>query len=482
MCERRLFLSLLQLKKTIMQSKSITILVALIIFAFQGIAQVATESASRFPNSWQKPNKGQYLNDSSWYSLGNTFGQAWFKQKIYRVQERNNAGNVLKASDFVYDTIALSWYEQTRYQGQFTNDSLRKLWLSYIFDKGTQSWLLADSISFNSNGQPVKSWFKIWDDVQGAFVGGKLSEFFYDDQQRVHLIYNRQYDTVSQQWVRYNYELYRYNQIHLDSIQEFFSWNNSANEWIDSLRISYSYDDKQNLKTQLHELWLGSNWTNSQKWNYEYSNGLLQKENKYQWLAGAWENKDYREYQYTTASLLQRRTDYLWDGSEWLNKTRKTYTYNNQQQPTLILNEFWSFGYEQWTNLSQNIYDYDNNNNRELFTFRYWDEDNNRWINSYQEQNFWTFFEPYGLPDPSPFTFSVYPNPTKGLIKINMDEANDPHAKKLLNIYNSGGVLIQTATFNGRSFSANLDGLPGGSYHFIIITPQGLMHQKVLKN
>ncbi len=467
-----------------MHSKSRSIIIAILLMSFQGMAQFASEHTSRFPDTWLKQNKGQYLSDSSWYYLGNTFGQSWFKHKTYRVEERNKIGNVLMASDYVYDTLAFNWYEQVRYQGQFTNDSVSKLWLSSVFDKNTQAWLLADSIYFNTHGQPVKSWFKIWDEVQNDFVGGKLSEYFYDDQQRVHLIYNKQFDTISQNWLRYNYELYRYNQYHLDSIQEFFSWNGASNNWNDSLRISYSYDDKQNLKTRLHELWLGDSWANSQKWTYEYSSGLLQKENKYQWNVGTttWENKDYSEYQYTANALLQRRTNYLWDGSGWLNKTRKTYTYNNQQELTLILNEFWSFGYEQWTNLSQHNYDYDNNNNREVFTFRYWDEDNNRWKNSYQEKNFWSYFEAHGLNDPSPFSFSVYPNPASNLVKIDLDEGVEAHALNLLHIYNNNGALIKTTTFSGRSFSASLAGFPYGSYHFIIITPSGMMHQKVIRN
>jgi hypothetical protein len=459
------------------------LITAIFLNAASALPQSAPNTSPHFQEQNNYTGKSHYVTDSTWYLLGNTFGQNWFKNRIYRVQERNNAGNVLKASDYEYDTLGLYWFRQRQYEGQFISDTIRRLWLSYIYDQSNTVWRLADSIHFNIHGSPTISWYKIWDPVAHKFTGGKLSEFFYDEQGKLHLTFNHYYDTISANWKKNNHEIVYYNQHDLDSVRQYFSWNSAANEWTDSLRISFTYDNKLNPATQLNEINVGNTWINSKKWDYNFNNGLLQEEYEYDWdeFAEDWEFKEFSEHEYNEYLLPETITDYLWDGFEWLNKTRKTYTYNPQQQITEILNEYWSFGFSQWASSSLSTYEYGSNGNRKFFTFLIWDEENDRWRNFYKEENFWSLFEPQSIGKINQTTFRVFPNPAGDKVEIILDRKIQGSKINHLHIYDNDGRLISSNVFSGDKTWVNVSAFSSGIYLFLISTNAGTGSEIVIK-
>jgi len=346
----------------------LSLLVFLFALAQAGLTQVVNNNPHLEPMQIQHSPKDHFVTDSTWYSLGNTFGQNWFKNRIYRVKQLNDAGNVLSASDYEYDTLGLFWYEQRRYEAHFVNNTTRTLWLSFVYNQQANTWHLADSIHFNSSGLPLRSWYKEWNPITHTFEGGRLSEFIYNEQDLLHLTYNKNLDTVSGQWRRASYEVIYYNKNALDSIRQISRWDSSQGIWIDSLRKSYTYNPRLFPEEEIDQLWIGNSWQNYKKWEYIYVDNLIDEEYEYNWndFSKGWEYKDFSDYSYNPNLTLEKRTDYFWDGYEWFNKTRKSYTYNAQSLPIEILNEFWSFGFNQWTKSSLNTYDYDNNGNRDI--------------------------------------------------------------------------------------------------------------------
>lgn len=461
------------------------VLLFTLVFSFSSytFTQVNPEFSS--PEYWQNPNtiQGHYVTDSTWYSLGNTFGQNWFKNRIYRVNQRNNAGNVQLAYDHEYDTIGFYWYKQRRYEALFINDTIRKLWLSSVFDQSSGNWLLSDSIHFNVSGSPTRSWYKVWDPLEHKFTGGQLTDFIYDDQGFPYLTYNKYYDTISSNWQKDFYEVVQRNQSHLDSLRQISVWNAASGDWRDSLRINYSYDQKLMPQEEIHQLWQANNWENYKKWEFVFVDNLIEEAYEYTWdaFSGSWEYKNFSDYDYYPNLNLERITVYLWDGIEWLNKTRKSYIYNAQQQPKEILNEYWSFGYNQWSKSSLNTYDYDSNGNRNYFAFFIWDEYNIRWINFYKEENFWSLFEPESIVEWGKIDFDIYPNPVSEKVQIVLSEKDGFSKSNQLLIYSSDGRLILSKSLSGISESVSLTNFPSGHYHFILKTENGIGSRVVIK-
>lgn len=447
----------------------------LIIACFLVAFLIPCANAQQFlPGPVQEQSRDQYLTDSTHFFLGNAFGESWFNNKVYRVKSRNEANNVLTASDYEYDTLVQQWYEQRRYQGSFLNDTIRKLWQSWIYNPNNSEWLLADSIHFNIYGSPTMSWYKIWDPMIRKFTGGKLSEFFYNDQGILHLTYNHYFDTLSENWKKDYYEVVHYNTHNLDSLRQLFKWNGAG--WTDSLRISFTYDDKMEPDEEVQQLWTGNAWQNDKKWKYELTGGMLNELYEYTWQEALqeWMFKEFSDYSYTPGMLLEQVTDYLWDGSEWLNKTRKTYTYDRDELIEEILNEFWSFGNEAWINASLNTYAYDQHGNRTEFSFYTWDNYYEKWINFYREKNFLSFYPSPSVREFDPPQFELYPNPTRGQLQIKPGPDLANSKVKLLMVYSMDGRLMKTVSLSGFNRLIDISNLPVGTYRVILKTDKGI--------
>ncbi len=458
-----------------------TLLVLLFVVSIAAFTQPAYPNPDSQQN--QDSTKDHFVTDSTWYSLGNAVGQNWFKNRVYRVKQLNDAGNVLSASDYEYDTLGLFWYEQRRYEAHFVNNTTRTLWLSSVYDQQANSWRLADSIHFNSKGQPLRSWYKEWNPISHKFEGGRLFEFIYNDQNLLHLTYNKYLDTLSGLWQRAYYEVIYYNQNILDSIRQVYRWDATNGLWVDSLQKSYTYNSKLFPAEEIDQLWIGSTWQNYKKWEYIYEDDLLDEEYEYNWndFIKGWEYKDFSDYYYYPNLTLEKITDYFWDGYEWYNKTRKTYTYNGQSQPVEILNEFWSFGFNQWSNSSLNNYDYDSNGNRNFFAFFQWDDYNLKWQNIYKEENFWSLFESQGFGDLAQFDFDVFPNPAIDIVQISLSRNTLNNSHVQLFIYSNEGRLELSKNLSETVENIDISFLPQGVYHFIIKTEKGIGGQVVIK-
>lgn len=465
-----------------MTSKNIILSVA---FTILVVATSFTQNAERARfsdiSATENHSKDQYLTDSTYFYVGNESGSQWYQNKIYRVAQRNAANNVILAYDYENDSEDRAWFQQRRYQGSFLNDTIRKLWQSWVKNTNTNEWLLADSIHFNIHGSPTVSWYKVWDPFMNSFVEGKLSEFFYNDDGILHLTYNHYWDTAVNNWQRANYKVNYYNQYGLDSLNEFYYWNGI--NWIKDQQTHYSYSPKLFLEEELQKTWNGVEWENSRKIVFGYSNDLIEDILVYNWQPDLndWFNYGLTGYVYNPDETVHQVTEYLWGGSEWLNTTRKTYTYNPNQQPLEILNELWSFSSETWQNLSLNVYSYDNiSGNREEFSFFTWNTDQERWIYFYRERNFWGFYPSPSIPEIDQAGFNILPNPSNGLFQLGFNNQQQPFQDGILMIYTTNGHLIKTLQINHSQSTINATDLSPGAYQLVLRSKNGVFRQSLI--
>jgi hypothetical protein len=423
------------------------------------------------PQSEFSPNRdssgNNYITDSTFFWLGNTFGQSWFKHKVFRPEAFNNFGDVLTAYDYEYDTLGLFWYKQRFYEGRYFQDGLRKRWLTFVFDQSEDNWRMADSLAFNQAGQPVTGWFKIWSPLKYQFVDGRRSAYFYNDNDQLHIQYSQHFDTTTQNWQRRNYRVIYYNLSNADSLWHIYAWNNNQEQWNDSARVSYFYNEEQLIDAEITQLFTNGDWVNSKYVDYSYNtfdlpDTVIDK----QWNATLeeWVDQNKTVYNYTSAQLTETKTDFLWDGSQWLNKTRISYQYNADNLIQEILNEYWSFGFEEWAKASLSNYSYDENLNRNQFNFYIWNTMNEAWQNFYREDNFWSFFEANNVTTHSPDLISFYPNPATDAVKYSLSGKNQPPGPVRFFIYDVAGNLVKSLELAAASGTINITNLKPGIY------------------
>ena len=103
-------------------------------------------------------------------------------------------------------------------------------------------------------------------------------------------------------------------------------WDGS--NWIDSDKITYTYDVNNNMIEYLWQDWDGSNWVNYWKYTYTYDmNNNLIEGIEQNWNGSNWVNDRKRTYTYDGNNNRIEQLLQTWDGFNWVNYWKNTYTY-----------------------------------------------------------------------------------------------------------------------------------------------------------
>jgi hypothetical protein len=432
-----------------------------------GISNLSVVDAQNYlPYTSPETTIGQakFVNDSTHYFYGNAFGQEWFLGRIYRVEQRNNAGNVTASAEYVYDTLRYQWYKQRRYEARFNHDTLNLSWMAYVRRWPGSEWLMSDSIAFDANGNPQINWFKAWDEEAQKFVRGQRVVTLSDENQRPYERWFQAYDTVSGMWIKDYYLQINYNQHGLDSLITYYNWQVQQQQWTDSLRIATTYDENLLLDQIIHQLYENNTWINFQRYDYFFdANDRISE--LYQYVFDA--DQQVWKYKYFTNHLYgsgqQERIQQLWNGSEWLNRSKVTTIYQ-QELVGEVYTYYWSFNTSKWANASLSVYEYDTAANRTLYTFYAWDEYNFKWRNFYKQQFFWSWFTPQAIMEPPAARFRVFPNPAVNSINVQMAESVSGQKIMRIVIFDTNGRLAQQQFANGNQFQIDISTLVPGQY------------------
>jgi len=308
-------------------------------------AQEAGNGSNPHQNQFPEQRNGKWVVDSTWFFLGNTFGQYWFNNEQYRVTNRDQYGNFKASRTIQFDTISFAWVDKSRNTASYYDSVHFEKWIAEIWDTKSDSWKMSDSIFYNASGSTLISWYKIWSTVKYRFSGGKRISYDYSvngnlEQETIQL-----FDTLSGNWKHGQIAFYLYNTEGLVSQKLLQTWDTSG-FWQDSLRVSYSYNEEQLLVETIHEIKnQAEQWENWWKWNYNYnSSGKIREEYQYSWSGTEWKNKNFTVYTYENLLLMQTLR-MIWDENEltWINKSRTTYTYNPNGERTEVLGEYFDY-------------------------------------------------------------------------------------------------------------------------------------------
>lgn len=442
-------------------------------------AQLAGYGSKSHENQLPEQRNGKWVVDSTWFFLGNTFGQYWFNNEQYRVTGRDQYGNFKNSLTKQYDTITLAWTDKSRNAADYYDSVNFWKWIAEIWDANGDKWVMSDSIFYNESGSPVISWYKIWSPVKFRFSGGKRVD--YDYSETGHLLQEniQLFDTLGGNWKNGQIATYIYNSEGLMEQKLLKTWDVSG-FWRDSLRVSYLYNNDKMLAQAVHEIVnQAQQWENWWKLEYNYNtNGKIREEYQFGWNSVAWENKNYTVYSYED-SLLFQTLRMIWDENElvWINKSRTSYTYNSSGQRTEVLGEYYDQFGMTWFRSYTYSYSYDENGNRTEYIYRIWDEPNGEWINFYKENSYWSEFELFAIGENQRLKTLIFPNPASEELNIQMDETVK---SGVISITGLDGKTNLKRPFIGSFVQISTGDLPAGIYMIVIETGHGRSSQMVI--
>lgn len=141
------------------------------------------------------------------------------------------------------------------------------------------------------------------------------------------------------------------------------NWDPLRNIWINGSHNYYWFDEQGKLEEVEFQEYVSPEYRLYTRINYEYENGLLKYESKYDRIDEIeyWDEIEQLEYQYFDNNLLKTVYTNEWDIYEvaWITETYRSYTYDS----TGVLNTETGFDYNFIENSSEKkfelIYDYD---------------------------------------------------------------------------------------------------------------------------
>lgn len=442
------------------------------------LAQVTGKALNSVENESFEQREGKWVIDSAWFYLGNTFGQYWFNNEQYRVNQRDQFGNMTLALTQQFDTVALVWADKNRSSAVYQDSITPAKRISEIWDAKADNWKMSDSIFYNSKGMPEVSWYKTWNAVKFRFSGGKRIVYGYDENDNLVNENIWFFDTLSGNWAKGLRISSVYDSENL-LIQELMqTWDTGA-FWRDSARFGYSYDADKNLIQEIQEIKnQNQQWENWSKWEGNYNaNGLIREEYRYSWEFDEWKKKTFALFSYD-GLLLTQILRKAWDefGMAWIDKSRTTYTYDENGFTADVLGEY----YDQYANIWYKSYTYsylyDELGHRTEYIYRVWDELNGEWLNYYKSFNYWSQLASFAVNETNLPEISIFPNPSTGEINIRFPRN---FTIGIVSLISQDGQTVLNQSFNGEFVKISANKSPG-VYVLKVATDKGIYSKKLI--
>jgi len=320
---------------------------------------------------------------------------------------------------------------------------------------------------------------------------------------------------------------FQYNQDQITSRKE-YDWNNGV--WTLILKNDFTYFSDGQVETHLTDVYHsedilnqylstfsynpngtlniqlikqkenGKDWINSELINWYYVSGsdkiISQRLKKWNLNTLIWENAQKTDFEYNGSNALLSETDQHWESMFWVNDSRYDYEYDNDnklQKKILLLPLYhqWrkniSIIYSNYTGVKANLleskYDFWGGNTGELVSSYIPFVFNNQIViqKAKRIQISYLPVDPTGIPtleSPNRLNLiTVYPNPSEGIYYFNTQLYNVYSWK----IFDLNGHVVKSQVQMLKSGVIDLTDLSKGIYFLRVITDQGMLFQKLIK-
>lgn len=372
--------------------------------------------------------------------------------------------------------------------------------LNEFYDGTTWQNSYRTTYEYNANNNLANQKEFSWDSSNSTWKIASNQTYTYNNQNKIVNETYESYDFFSGN-VNYGYKtIYNYNasnQINEVIDQEFVN-----NVWVNDYKNIYTYTDNK-ITELLNEEWNGSAWVLVAKGEDEDdedasvkavinygSNGLVSALIFEEWNGTSWISDGRDTYTYNANNKITQSLTQDWNGTAYENEYKAEYTYD--ANGNLTLEKDFDFNNGVFTSNYQESYTFDTTKLMTGFANPFSDRtgfaaltgQDNRFVNkiltSYSgSQNRTTYY--YGneatasVNEFDNINFSVYPNPTTSIVKI--DDSN--FTLKNIEVYNIIGEKVLISSKN----EINLEALVNGVYVLKVQSKSGnIATKRIIKN
>ena len=288
------------------------------------------------------------------------------------------------------------------------------------------------------------------------------------------------------------------------------AWDFLNRNWYSFERITYDYNSNKKLSSKLIENWVKGNWQNVVKDLNNYDSiGNLINSLRHTWdlVSLSWKNTQQINFTNSSSGKVIEKVTQSWENlsNVWSNNQRITFTYNIKDKPLTQYTEIWVNG--NWQNFERHNNSYDNTGFVINTIEQKWNLDSSRWNNSEQinyannldgtihqktmqtwdnllkswnniERTTFTYNQTSDTYIPRMPSFSVYPNPSKDIISIKLENSD----LSKVSIIDLNGKLLVSHICSVNEFSININELNPSIYLVRIEQGEKIMIRKFIKN
>jgi len=249
---------------------------------------------------------------------------------------------------------------QSYKQPFFETDMIRLLDSVYIWiwDTTLNMWRSHERImdlTYDENNRFIS---ETWQELAGSeWINSMRLSYSYDVNGN---IVSQLYENWNGNWVNNQRSVYTFDNRNNRTSHSIQTWN--GNYWTNAFKWIYTYDDNDNLLTELVQTGSDTTWHDIvlRTYNYNaYNYNISRLEQR--WMSGNWENDVLDTFSYDADTVLIHQLQQQWLDSNWVNFMRYTYSYNENSDWTSRLKETWQ---NAWTNSQLTTRTFDAHNNR----------------------------------------------------------------------------------------------------------------------
>ncbi|MFN4082049.1 MAG: T9SS type A sorting domain-containing protein [Bacteroidia bacterium] len=356
-------------------------------------------------------------------------GSTWTpKEKTHYVKD--DKGNVVDVSRYEWD--GSKWVATFSGIQQLTYNSNNKVSTSRLFfDMGSgESFVRISNYQVDGNGNYTK--VTGVDSVNGMAIGFVDSLIYNSSNKLIERIFSRIFMGMSAPESRY---VYTYN---------------SGGKPIQVIHYSYS-----------------SGWEEEDRTTLTYNSGgnvESIKEESYDNSSNTWENSELDSFYYSGNNMITY-VEYEYDGTNWEAVNRNSYSYNSSNQLVEMIN--YDFDGTNWLNDKKGEIIYENNKPKELRMYNWL---GSSWETTHRERIM--FSSPVmGIKRLAQSNeVSVYPNPAKSNIYVNIPESKNAQFE----IFDINGASVLNGKMNSNEI--NINGLNAGIY-FVVVNSNNAVYK-----
>lgn len=283
-----------------------------------------------FINGFSQVNPQDYLPKNILKDFKKTVLNEWGVDSIYCYKYNETAGAIIE--------------NQRTYNLELNSNGLVIKELTEVFNNGvwTNNRLL-ENIYLPSEEIDVQL-IQNWNTLTNEWQGSERRTYRYNSDDNLTSLLLESFNPQTGTWEFINRNLYKY--FNLSEPDEFLlqDWNGS--NWIDKGQIFYSYNSNLQITSSIFRLWDTNQWVNANQTFESYDNDFKQTRTEREtWNIAEqdWDNSTRAAYFYNQENELERITNEIWvnQDSTWTFTNDNVYRYDfRKRNNELIVRNF----------------------------------------------------------------------------------------------------------------------------------------------